>query len=214
MLVDRATQAGRRVEPAGAVACDPAVAVNGVQAKVLDEPRSGISPGAWAAAGLLAQAAMAAPARIPAHCARRASGLRFDFNAKNEIIFSPHRLGGPDRGFSKARRVREHPYRFLRSNQARLRIDRCSTLPQSSCRVEIPVPPLQKDGAATKSLPRPWNFECPSTRAISMIDGLGVEHLLEFRLPRLHQLAFVNMLNADAVCLQYGVPLALTVANT
>ena len=65
--------------------------VNGVQAKPLDEPRSGIFPGAWAKTGLLAQAAMAAPATSPAHIALRVNGLQTDFNAKNKIICFPIR---------------------------------------------------------------------------------------------------------------------------
>ncbi|OLE18879.1 MAG: hypothetical protein AUG50_05125 [Betaproteobacteria bacterium 13_1_20CM_3_63_8] len=67
----------------------PPFIVNGVQAKLLEEEKSGIVPGAWAIAGPLAQAAMAAPARIAAHCALCGSGLQPDFKAKNEIICFP-----------------------------------------------------------------------------------------------------------------------------
>jgi hypothetical protein len=75
--------------------------VNGVQAKLLDEEKSGIFPGASAAAGPLAQAAMAAPARIPAHCPLRADGLHPDFKAKNEIICFPFCKRNPDRCFPR-----------------------------------------------------------------------------------------------------------------
>jgi hypothetical protein len=75
--------------------------VNGVQAKLLEEEKSGIVPGAWAIAGPLAQAAMAAPARIPAHRALRGSGLQPDFKAKNEIICFPFCKRSPDRCFPR-----------------------------------------------------------------------------------------------------------------
>jgi hypothetical protein len=72
--------------------------VNGVQAKPLDAPRSGIRSGISAKAGPPAQAAMAAPATSPPHLARRASGLQMDFNTKKEIIVFP-----PQGGRSPAR---------------------------------------------------------------------------------------------------------------
>src|SRR5882757_7818674 len=67
----------------------PPFIVSGVQAKLLDEARSGIFPGAWANAVPPAQVARAAPARIPTHRALRANGLRTGVIAKHEIICSP-----------------------------------------------------------------------------------------------------------------------------
>src|SRR4051794_14698852 len=71
--------------------------VNGVQAKLLDEARSGILSGVSAKAGLPAEAAMAAPAIRPAHFAVGLRGLMAGFNVKNEIIFflSAGRLRSP-----------------------------------------------------------------------------------------------------------------------
>src|SRR4051794_12035564 len=64
------------------------LAVSGVQAKLLDEPRSGILSGGSAKTGLAAEAAMAAPATSPTHFAPRALNLRKDFGINDEFICS------------------------------------------------------------------------------------------------------------------------------
>src|ERR1700716_3774112 len=64
------------------------LAVSGVQAWVLDEARSGILSGISAKPGLVAEAAMAAPAMSPAHFVPRIGDLRKHFGVNNEIICS------------------------------------------------------------------------------------------------------------------------------
>src|SRR4030088_867588 len=63
----------------------PPFIVNGVQARPLVDPRSGVFSGAWASAAPL-QAARATPARIPTHRVVRASDPSIDFNVKKENI--------------------------------------------------------------------------------------------------------------------------------
>src|SRR6185295_10058940 len=70
----------------------PPLIVNGVQAKLFDEPRSGIVPAAWTETGLLANAAMAmqaAPARITHDRTLHAREPSSIPDAKNGIMCFP-----------------------------------------------------------------------------------------------------------------------------
>src|SRR4030088_1616592 len=72
----------------------PPLMVNGVQAKPLDNPRSGIFAGVWASAAPLMQAASATPV----------SGPKMDFDMKDENIWFPIRRLGMHLLRSRARR--------------------------------------------------------------------------------------------------------------